>query len=177
MMNPSNQAQTMNQTQQAGLLQQSPPTEDLQAGETAATPEEQQQYDTAIRAALGGIAENSDAFNSLVEAIKTAGTNPIQQFARLTLTLLDKAEQKTGPIENEDVMENVVESIIEKLVELAIDAGAIQQQQATGDFLADIFAHFMSLWAKAHPERLDDEDRALLGQMEQQARQQGIQQG
>lgn len=168
-------------TNQTGLMQRppSPPAQNApqEGPEPMATPQEQQQYDVAIKTSLGSLSQNGDVFNSLIEALESGKANPIQQLAQLTLSLLDKAEQQTGPIENEDVMENVVESIIEKLVELAIDAGAIDQQQVTPDFMADIFAYFMSLWVKAHPDRLDDEDRAMLGQMEQQVRQQGIRQG
>lgn len=136
--------------------------------EVEASPEEQAQFDSALTAALGPVSDSPEMFASMVQALESGGQMPDQNIARITLALMDAAEAKAGPIENDDLREALAETIISELVETSVNLGALKESDVSDDFAASTYMSFAIMWAEAHPDRLDDEDKATLAELQAQ---------
>lgn len=127
-----------------------------QPQETQATPEEQAQFDAYFKAALGEVMGNPQAFERMMKALEAAKSNPIDGVARIALALYDKAEQKVGPIDDDDMTEALGEAIIEALLDMAEEGGIIENVDA--ELANAIYVKLAQMWIQANPERADPED-------------------
>lgn len=144
--------------------EQQMPEEGMQGQEMEATAEEQAIFEKYFAASIGEILNNPDTFKRLMKAIEMAKANPVEGLARLALSMYEKAENKLGPLDDEDISEAVGEAIIEELLDLAVEAKLLTEQQVNGDLAAAIYTKLAQAWIEAHPERANPEDMQYIQQ-------------
>lgn len=152
-----------------GLLNQTMtqnPSEAPQNGgqELEATPEEQAVFEKYISASIGSTLNDPNTFQKLMKAIEVSRTSPVEGLARLALTIYEKAENKLGPLDDDDISEAVGEAIIEELLDLAVEAKLFTEQQINEDLAAAIYTKMAQSWIEANPERADPEDMQYIQQ-------------
>jgi hypothetical protein len=157
--------------QAPGATQQSQPQPmeetDPEVTEVAATPDEEAQREKVMRHAYSVMADEK-AFPELQKMIEA---DPLNAIADATVTIIERVEQDMGE-QDPDILEDVASEIIPNLAELAkqqtgVDIPEDQQEQA--------LAVAIGKWAKAHPERVDQDGLQKMGEASSQAL--GIAQG
>ena len=123
-----------------------------------ATPEEQQVYEEYVRAALGEVLGNGEAFKAMMQTLEAARNNPVDSVARIALALYEKAEKKLGPLEDDDTTEAVGEAIIEALLDMAESGGVLTGEQINEELAAAIYTKLAQMWIEQNPERADPAD-------------------
>ena len=103
-------------------MSQEMPQEQAQGQELEATPEEQAIFEKYIAASIGAILNNRDTFQKLMKALEASKPTPVEGLSRIALSMYEKAENKLGPLDDEDLTEAVGEAIIEELLDLAVNA-------------------------------------------------------
>ncbi len=127
-----------------------------------ATPEEQQKYEQITREALLMITEKPERFDAFMQAVEAGAPRPTQAVAQIVAGLMDKAEQRAGQIERDSVLEGVAEALITEVYNIAVEEGILDQQVMNEDVFAATYLEFATIWAKSHPERLDEKDQRAL---------------
>ena len=130
-----------------------------------ATDEEQQQYEAITKEALLMITEKPERFDAFMQAIEAGAPRATKAIAQIVVAMMDKAEQRVGQqIQNDDVLEGVAEALITEVYNIAVDEGILNKQVMNEDVFAATYFEFAKMWAKSHPERLDEADQKALQQ-------------
>lgn len=150
-----------------GLLQQAQqpnqaPEQGAEVEEVQATPEEQAIADKYLKAALGEVLGNGQAFKAMMKSLEASRNNPVDGIARIAITLYEKAERKLGPLDDDDISEGVAEGIIEALLDMAQDAGVVDPNEVDADVAQGIYLKMTQLWIEQNPDRADPDDVAYL---------------
>lgn len=134
-----------------------------QQQEIAASDDENRLLDTAASAALAPLAdETPEVAQAVDQAVSAGGEMPERNLAMMAVALVDKGEKAVGRIDDPDMMEALASIVIWELVQMALAAGLDLSQTGVEpeEFAEVVLVEFGLLYAEAHPERLDDEDRA-----------------
>lgn len=150
-----------------GLLQDPSAQPDNQMQEVSANPEEQRIYEEYFRAAMGEVLGNGQTFSAMMKSLEASRNNPIDGIARIALALYEKAENKLGPLDDEDITEAVGESIIESLLDMAVEAGVLDDAQVDEELAAAIYTKLAQMWIEANPERSDPSDIEFINSQKQ----------
>lgn len=130
-----------------------------------ATPEQQAQYEAAVNEALNVISDTPEKFESFMKAVSAGGDRAMQAVAMIVVSMIDAAEQKLGPIQDDKVIEAVAEALISEVYGMAVDEGALPQEVINEDVFAATYLEFAIAWAQANPDRMDEEDQAAMQEM------------
>lgn len=149
--------------------------------EVEASPEEQQAHDSYVKEALKPIASDGNIWQGMLKTLRAGKPRLPETVAMLAVRLYTLAEDKLGPMDDEDLSEAIAETIIEQLLIAGIGANILSETEVTEDLAAEIYLRFVKIWTDQNPERVSDEDRAAAkggqpGQPQQQPAAQAPQQ-
>lgn len=152
------------------------PAGGLEVEKFEATPEQQAQYEAVVNEALNAVSDTPDKFESFMDAISTGGERSMQVVAMVVVAMIDAAEKKTGPVQDDDVLEGVAEALISEVYGMAVEEGVLPPEVVNEDVFTATYMEFAIAWAQAHPERMDEEDQRAMEEMlaEREAAQGGI---
>ena len=130
-----------------------------------ATDEEQKQYEEITKEALLMISEEPERFDAFMQAIEAGAPRATESVAQIVVAMMDKAEQRLGQqIQNDSVLEGVAEALITEVYNIAVEEGILDKKVINEDVFAATYFEFAKMWAKSHPERLDEADQKALQQ-------------
>lgn len=123
--------------------------------------------------ALGSEEQGKKTFDSLVTLIRAGKSDPSKAIAQAAVGIVDRMEQDTGPIDDEN-LQKVGMAVVAELLDLAVNAGVIQQEQIDEQMIVKTAGEAFGAWMKKHPDRVDQEAMKSMTQSPQG--QQAIQQ-
>lgn len=142
------------------MPEQMPETEQVEA-----SPEEEATMRQYTKEALKPVAANSNVWQGMLKAIRGGQARLPETIAMIAVRLYTMAEQKLGPLDDDDISEAVAETVIEQLLVAAVSAGIISEKMVNGeagqDLANEIYLRFVKMWTDQNPERVTDEDRQL----------------
>lgn len=139
---------------QPGATNQKVMADTDQTEETPASKEEQALYDELMEYAYEIMAEEG-GFGRLQKMLEQ---NPEQAIVDATLTIIERIEKDKGQ-QDTDMLQALAEEIIPNLAELAEEMGV----DIPEDRLEQITAEAIGQWAKAHPDRIDQQTMGDIG--------------
>lgn len=151
-----------------------------QQGPTKATPEENAMLEKAAKVALAPLATTGPEAKAIDDQIMASGDMPERNLAMMANALVDQGVQAVGGIDDMDMMEALAQIVISELTDQAVEMGAVNFQQMgveESEFLQIVLFEFLKQWAEKNPDKLDDEDRRALAEMQGGGQPQQPQQG
>lgn len=151
------------------MPEQMPETEQVEA-----SPEEEAIMREYTREALKPVAANGNVWQGMLKALRGGQARLPETVAMIAVRLYSMAEEKLGPLDDDDISEAVAETIIEQLLVAAVSGGIISEKMVDGeagqDLANEIYLRFVKMWTDQNPDRVTDEDRQLAkgGAMTQQ---------
>lgn len=148
----------------AGLLNQEYMNANPETQEGQVSPEDQEIYEKYVIASIGVILNDPKTFQKLMKAIEASRNDPTTGIARIALSMYEKAENKLGPLDDDEITEAVAEQIIEELIDLSVEAKILTEEQVTEDLAAEIYTKVAQSWIEQNPDRANPEDMAFIQQ-------------
>lgn len=137
------------------------PVEGQEQEQVAASPEEQRTHDAYVKEALKPVASNGNVWQGMLKTLRAAKSRITESVAMIAVRLYTMAEEKLGPLDDEDISEAVAESIIEQILIAGIAAGILGEKEVTDDLAIETYLRFVKLWTQQNPNRVSPEDIAL----------------